>query len=204
MYKKRYATAYITKIAILSAMAAVLMFLEFPIPFMPPFLKMDLSEIPVLLAAFSLGPASAVIIELIKNLIHVLTTQTAGIGELANFLVGIAFAVPAGIIYKRFMNRKGAGIALSVGSLSMVLFASVFNYFVLLPLYAAVLNFPIDAVVGLGRSVNGYIVDVKTFIAFGIAPFNLIKGIMVSIIVALVYKKLSPLLHKNSKEELSA
>lgn len=186
----------ITKIAILSTLAFILMLFELPLPFMPPFLKIDVSEIPVLLATFALGPFSAVLVELLKNGLHLFRTSTMGVGELANFLVGAAFVVPVGIIYKMHKNRKGAFIGLAAGTLSMVVFASLFNYFALLPLYAKVLYFPTDAVIAMGTEVNKYVVDVKTFIAYAIVPFNLIKGIVLSLLTLIIYKKLSPILHK--------
>ena len=192
----RFKLRTITKVAILSSLACIIMFFEFPLPFIPTFLKIDFSEIPSILAAFSLGPLSAAAVELLKNLIHLLKTDTAGIGEMANFLVGCSYVVTAGIIYKFFKNRKGAYISLIISTLVMVIFASLLNYYVLLPLYAAVLHYPTQEVVGLGTAVNKNIVDVKTFIALAIAPFNAIKGIIVSIITLLVYKKLSPILHK--------
>ncbi len=188
-------TSFIARIAILSALATVIMFFEFPLPLFPVFLKIDFSEIPALLAAFALGPWSAVMIELIKNLIHLPMSSTMGIGEVANFLVGSIFVIPVGLIYKRMKNKGGAVIALGTGILSMAVFASLLNYFALIPLYAAVLNFPVDAVVGMGTQANENIVGIKSLIAFGILPFNLIKGVVVSLIVTLMYKKLSPLLH---------
>lgn len=188
-------TSFIARIAILSALATVIMFFEFPLPLFPVFLKIDFSEIPALLAAFALGPWSAVMIELIKNLIHLPMSSTMGIGEVANFLVGSIFVIPVGLIYKRMKNKGGAVIALGTGILSMAVFASLLNYFALIPLYAAVLNFPVDAVVGMGTQANEKIVGIKSLIAFGILPFNLIKGVVVSLIVTLMYKKLSPLLH---------
>jgi riboflavin transporter len=187
------------KIGVLSSLAFVIMWFEIPIPFMPAFLKIDFSEVPALLAAFSLGPISAVFVELIKNILHlILRNDTSGIGELANFLVGAAFVVPAGLIYKSGKNKKVAIISLVTSTISMVIFASLFNYFILLPLYATVLHFPTGAVVGMGTSANKMIIDVKTLIAIAIAPFNLLKGIIVSFIVVIIYKKLSPILHKHS------
>lgn len=200
MFSKKITTLYITRIAILSAMATIIMYFEFLIPFIPPFLKIDFSEVIVLLAALALGPISAVIIELIKNLFHLFSTQSAGIGELANFLIGISFVVPAAIVYKKMKNKKGALLSLSIGTLSMTVFASIFNYFILLPLYAMVLHYPTEAVVQLGTSVNKNITDIKSLIALGIVPFNLLKGIIVSVLVMVIYKKVSPLLHKTSKE----
>ena len=137
------------KISIMAALSFLIMLIEFPLPFMPPFLKLDFSEIPALLIAFSMGPLGAVMVELIKNLLHLLKTTSAGIGELANFIVGAFLVVPVGLVYKWNKTKKGAYIALAVGLVSMTVFSSIFNYLVLLPLYAKVLGFPTDAVVAI-------------------------------------------------------
>lgn len=192
MYTKM---AYITRIAVLASAAAILMAIEFPIIFMPGFLKLDFSEIPAIIGAFALGPLAGCLIVLIKNLIHVSNTQTAGIGEMANFFVGTCFVVPAAVVYQYKNNRTGAIWALFVGTVAMTLMAAVLNYWVLLPLYQKVLQFPTEAIIAMGRAGNPFIVDLKTFIVYAIVPFNLFKGIAVSAITMLVYKKLSPILH---------
>ncbi|MEL7568741.1 MAG: ECF transporter S component [Dehalobacterium sp.] len=184
------------KISIMAALSFLIMLIEFPLPFMPPFLQLDFSEIPALLIAFSMGPLGGVMVELIKNLLHLLKTQTSGIGELANFLVGVFLVVPAGLVYQFNKSKKGAYLALACGVIFMTVFASVFNYLVLLPLYAKVLGFPTEAVVAMTGQVNGMVVDVKTLISFGIIPFNVIKGIIISILVIMIYKRVSPILHK--------
>jgi len=194
---RKQKTNFIAKTGILAAVAIVLMYLEFPLPFMPGFLKFDFSEIPVLLAAFALGPLSAVIIELIKNLAHFPTTQTSGIGELANFLIGCALVVPAGIIYRRNKSKKSAIIAMLTGTLVMTLFASLANYFVLIPFYIQI-GFPLEAIIGMVSEAGNHLVhDFKTLIVYVFVPFNLFKGFVVSIIVAIIYKRLSHVLHKD-------
>jgi riboflavin transporter len=185
------------KISLLSAMALILMFFEFPVPLFPEFLKIDLSDIPALLGAFALGPIAGVAIELIKNVLHlIIGTKTAGVGELANFIVGAAFVFASGLIYQKQKSRKTALVGLGVGTLVMAVVASVFNYYVLLPLYETVLHFPVSAVVAMTSKVNGAVIDVKTLIVYSILPFNLIKGVVVSIIAIIMYKKVSPILHK--------
>ena len=186
----------LVKISIMAALSFLIMLIEFPLPFMPPFLKLDFSEIPAMLIAFSMGPMGGVMVELIKNLLHLLKTSTAGIGELANCVVGVSLVVPVGLIYKWNKSKKGAYAALAAGVVSMTVFASIFNYFVLIPLYAKVLGFPTEAIVAMGGEINHLIVDIKSLIAFGIAPFNLIKAVILAIIVAIIYKRLSPILHK--------
>ena len=189
-----YNTRYITKVGILSAIAVILMFFEVPLPMMPSFLKLDASELPAILGAFLLGPIAGVGIELIKNLIHGANSQTMGIGEVANFLVGVSFILPASCLYQRYSSRNGAIIALSVGTISMMFSASLLNYFILLPLYQAVLHFPLEQIISLGTVANPQVVDLKSFITMAIAPFNLIKGIVISIFTMMIYKKISPVL----------
>jgi len=186
----------LVKSAILGALAFIIMFIESPIPIFPEFLKFDFSEIPVLLAGFSIGPIGAILVELVKNILHLFITKTSGVGEMANFFVGIFFTVPAAMIYKRNKTKKGAIISLIVGSLSMVIFASLYNYFVLIPLYIKILGIPLNTIVEMGASANKYITDLKSLIIFGVAPFNALKAFVISFITVLIYKKVSPILHK--------
>ncbi|SDD56074.1 ECF transporter S component [Sporomusa acidovorans] len=187
--------AYMTRVAILASAATILMLMDFPVLFMPTFLKLDFSDIPAIIGAFAIGPLAGCLIVLVKNILHVSSTQTAGIGEIANFLVGTGFVVPAAFIYRYKKNRSGAVIALAAGTVIMTLVAAAVDYWVLLPLYQSALHFPPEAIINMGRAVNPLIVDLKTFIVFAIVPFNLLKGIMVAVITLLVYKKLSPILH---------
>ncbi len=197
-FTRKQKTHWMAKTAIMSAAAIVLMYLEFPLPFMPGFLKFDFSEVPILLASFALGPVSAVIAELIKNLAHLPATQTGGVGELANFFIGCSFVVPAGIIYRRHKTKKTAIIALLVSTLFMTIFASIANYFVMIPFYIRVIGFPMEAIIGaVNAAGNTLVTDLKTLIVFVFVPFNLFKGIIVSTIVALVYKRVSCILHKD-------
>ena len=119
-------------------------------------------------------------------------TITAGVGEVANFLIGCAFCVPAGIIYKKVRSRKGAIIGMIVGTITMTVLGCFLNAFVLLPTYAKAFQMPIDALIGMGTAVNANITDMLTFVVFAVAPFNLLKGILDSAIVFLIYKKISP------------
>lgn len=186
---------YTTRVAILASAATILMLLEVPVIFMPPFLKLDFSDIPAIIGAFALGPLAGCLIVLLKNMLHVSYTQTAGIGELANFLVGTGFVMPAAFIYSRSKSRKRAVVALVAGTMSMALVAAAVNYWILIPLYQTALKLPLEAIITMGRTANPLIVDLKTFIVFAIIPFNLLKGIVVSVITLLVYKKMSPILH---------
>lgn len=197
-------TKYIVKIAILSALATIVMYIESPIPFMPAFLKLDLSEIVVLLGGFSLGPVAGILIELVKNLVHITSSMTGGVGELANFIVGCAFVVPAAAIYKKNKSIKTALLGLAAGSVLMVIVATIVNYFVLIPLYIEIFakeyNITADqslkGIVDMGTKNNKSIVDLRTLVMYGIIPFNIVKTAIVSILTFISYKKVSPLLHK--------
>ena len=187
-------TRCVTKVGILSAIAVILMFFEVPLPMMPSFLKLDASELPAILGAFLLGPLAGVFVELIKNLLHAANTQTMGIGETANFLVGISFIIPAGYLYQKNSSHVGAILSLAVGTFSMMVSASLLNYFVLLPLYQVVLHFPLEQMIALGTVANPEIVDLKSFITMASAPFNMIKGLVISIFTMMIYKKVFPVL----------
>ncbi|MCI8292489.1 MAG: ECF transporter S component [Hespellia sp.] len=186
----------IVQIGMLSAVAVVLMLFEVPLPFAPSFYEIDFSEVPILVGCFVMGPAAGAIIEFIKILLNFVIngTVTAGVGELANFLIGCSLCVPAGMIYKRNHTRKGALIGLATGTVIMTALGCVMNAFVLLPAYAKAFQMPIDALVGMGTAVNAHITSLSTFVIFAVAPFNLLKGVLDSLIVLLIYKKISPIL----------
>ena len=192
--KKTLSPRTIALIGMLTAIAAVLMILDFPIVFIAPtFYKFDFSEIPVLIGAFSMGPLAGVIIELIKVLLNFLLngTVTGGVGELANFIMGCAFILPAGIIYKFKHNKKGAFIGLVAGTIVLTAVGSLINAFVLLPVYSQVFGMDISAFVAMGSEIFSSVDSLATFVLFCVAPFNLFKGVICSIITALLYKKVS-------------
>lgn len=184
------------QIAMLSAVSIILMLFEIPLFFAPSFYKIDLSEVPVLIGAFAMGPIAGAIIELVKVALNMVIngSDTAGIGEIANFLIGCAFVVPSGIIYNKKKTRKGALMGLTTGTIVMAIAGGLLNAFVLLPTYAKVFGMPIDALVGMGAAVNHSITNLSTFVLFAVVPFNLLKGTIASIIVVLIYKKIRPIL----------
>ncbi|MGI6538787.1 MAG: ECF transporter S component [Caldicoprobacterales bacterium] len=193
--KLDFSTRNAVKIAMLSTVAFVLMLISFPLAaIFPPFLKLDISDIPALLGGFALGPMAAVLIELIKNLLHIFIrgTMTGGIGELSNFLVGSFYVVPASIIYIINKTRKNAIKGLIVGIISMTVIACFSNYFLVIPLYQKFM--PLDQIIS--SSPLPFVNDIKSFLVFAIAPFNLLKSSIASIVTMLIYKKLSPILHK--------
>lgn len=177
----------------LSAIATILIFIEFPLPFAPSFYQMDLSELPVLIGAFAFGPAAGILIELVKVLLHLVIkgTQTAGIGDLANFVIGCSFVVPAGLIYHFHKTKRDAVAGMATGTLVMVAVGSLMNAFVLLPVYAKAFGMPIDSLVAMGSAVNANVKDLFGFVMLCVAPFNLLKGAVVSILTFFLYKRIS-------------
>ena len=187
----------LAQIAMLGAVATVLMLFEFPIPFIaPPFYEMDFSEVPVLVGAFAMGPVAGIAIEAIKILLNFVIngTITAGVGELANFIFGCAFLLPAALIYRKNKTRKNAIIGMAIGTVVMTVAACIINALVLLPAYGAAFGMPVDAFVQMGTYINKAIDSLFTFAVLAVGPFNLIKGIAVSAIVLLIYKRIRVIL----------
>lgn len=185
------------KIAMLSAIAAVLMLFDFPLPFAPCFYELDFSEVPVLIGGFALGPIPAIVIEALKVLLKSIMkgTMTVGVGELANFVIGCALVFPVALIYKYNKSFKNAVLGLIIGIISLTVVGALMNYFVLIPFFSKVFM-PLDVIVSMGTKINKNIVDLKTLIILAVVPFNLLKGIVTSVITMLIYKRLSPILHK--------
>lgn len=194
--KTKVNTRTLVQIGMLSALAIILMQFEIPLPFAPAFYKIDFSEVPVLIGCFSMGPFAGVLIELIKVILNVAIkgTMTMGIGDAANFLIGCAFCVPAALIYQKKRTKSGAVTGMVVGTVIMTILGCVLNAYILLPVYANAFEMPLDALVSMGTEVNGAITGLMTFVLFAVAPFNLLKGILVSLIVFFVYKKIRQVL----------
>lgn len=197
---KRGNARYLTMTAMLSAIAFILMFLDFSVPFMPSFIKMDVSELPALIAAFSMGPVSGITVCLIKNLLHLMITSTAGVGELCNFLLGVAFVVPAGLIYRFKKNRKGALAGSLVGTFVMGIVSVPLNYYLTYPFYIkAYFGGGPEAVDGIIKMYNaiasavGWHMDnlLECLVVFN-TPFNILKGLICVAITFLIYKHISP------------
>ncbi len=194
-------THYITYTAIFSCMAGVLMLVEIPLFFAPGFYKMDLSELPILICTFYLGPVAGVIAELLKVLIKLLLkgTSTAFVGDFANFAVGCSFVLPASVIYHARPSRQSALTGLIAGTLIMTVFGSAFNAVYLLPKFAQLFGMPMDVIIGMGTAVNSAIHSVPTLVLFAVVPFNLLKGVVVSALTMLLYKRISPILHRGDQ-----
>ena len=176
------------------------MYLEIPLPLMPPFLKFDFSEVPVLVGSFALGPVYGIVIELLKNLIHLPVTGTMGIGEVSNFITGSIYVFTAGMVYQKMRTRKGAVIGMLSATFLLALVAAPFNYFVTLPLYGSVLNFSTEAIVGMSAKMNPAITSKESLIVLAFVPFNLFKGLVVALITFFIYKPISKLINKTYEE----
>lgn len=185
----------LVQIGILSAIAVILMLFEIPLPFAPSFYEIDFSEVPVMIGCFVMGPMAGAVIEFIKILLNLVIngTITAGVGEAANFVIGCALCVPAGLVYKKNHTRKGALLGMALGTVIMTVLGCFINAYILLPAYGAAFGMPIDALVEMGTAVNSHITSLATFVVFAVAPFNLLKGTLVSLIVFIIYKKIRPI-----------
>lgn len=194
--KSKFELSTLLKIAILGAIAFIIMLVEFPLWFVPEFYQIDFSDIPALIGAFALGPVAGILIELIKNILNVALTGsiTGGIGEAANFIIGALFVGTAGVIYKKNKTRKSAIIGMALGTLFMAVVGSLSNYFIILPLYSKIM--PIETILNMARAVNSVVVDMKTLVLYAVFPFNLLKGLVVSILTLPLYKRLSGVLNK--------
>lgn len=192
--KKVFTTKNLVLMAMFSALAAVLMLWEFPIPFIAPnFYEIDLSEIPILVGSFIMGPVSGVIMEAIKIILKLLIkgTSTAYVGDFANFCVGVCLVVPASIIYQKHKTKKNAFIGMLVGTLFMAVAGVVLNYFVMIPFYVKAFGMPLEAIIGAGAKIQHLVTNKLSFTIVCVAPFNIVKGIIVSLVTALIYKHIS-------------
>lgn len=196
--KEQLTTRTMVKISALSVIAFILMLLDFPLWFTPPFIKFDISDVPSLIGSFAMGPMAGVLVQLLKNLLDLFIdgSDTAAIGELANFIVGSIFAYSAGLIYYKNKTLKTAIIGMIVGTLTMTVSISLINYYIMIPFYAKAFGMPIDSIVAMGSAVNKYVVDFKSLIIYAIVPFNLFKGAVVSLVTLILYKRVSPILHR--------
>jgi riboflavin transporter FmnP len=191
MKKPKYRALAAT--AMLGAIGFVLMFIEIAVPVMPSFIKFDFSELPALLAAFAYGPAAGAGVCLVKNALHLLVTNSGGVGELSNLVIGLCYCVPAGLLYRRIRSRRGAMYAALLGTAVSALASLPVNYYVIYPLYARLM--PIELILqayqALDPSVGGLF---DALLRFNL-PFTAVKELLTAAVVFLIYKRLSPVLH---------
>lgn len=186
-------------IAMLAAIATILMLFDFPVAFVPSFYKMDFSELPVIIAAFAMGPLAGVTTEFIKVLLNLFIngTGTAFVGEFANFIMGCCYVIPASIFYYSKKKRSFAIIGLAVGTVMTAVAGCFLNGYLLIPTYSKLFHMPLDVIIGMGTEKNGAVNGVMSFVVLLVAPFNMIKYSITSVMVMLVYKPLSRLLKKS-------
>ena len=195
MTKATKHTRALTGTAMLAAVATILMYMEFPIPIMPGFIKMDISELPALIASFAYGPLSGIAVCLIKNLIKLPSSSTAAVGELFNFVMGALFVGVAGIVYKKNKTRKGAIIGAVAGALIMALVSLPYNYFVVYPAYVVMYHLPLEAIIGMYQAINPNVNGLLACLVTFNVPFTFAKGMVDALLCFLIYKPLSPILH---------
>ena len=189
---RRQRIRFIAMTGILGAISTVLMMLSFSVPFMPSFIKLDFSELPALIASFSMGPVAGVAVCFIKNLVNLTMTTTGGVGELSNFLLGVCLVLPAGLVYKFRKNRLAAFLAALAGSLIMALASLPLNYFVTYPIY---MNFmPIEAIIGMYEAIFPGVNGLFSCLLIFNVPFTFLKGFLVTVLTFVIYKHISPII----------
>jgi len=184
-------------IGMFSAVACVLHMLDFPLPFLaPPFYKLDFSELPALIGAFAFGPVSGVLIEFLKILLKLVFkgTSTALVGDLANFVVGCSFILPASIIYNFKKTKKVAVTGCVIGTIILTIFGTLFNALYLIPAFSKLYGMDLEVIIGMGTKINAAITDLTTFVIFAVGPINILKGSVISLLTILIYKKIRPII----------
>ena len=194
--KTTLSTRSLTTIAILAAISAVLFMIEIPIVL---FYKLDLSSLPVLLGTFAMGPVAGTLIQLIKSLLGLLHSSSQGVGELADFIMGFAMLLPVGLVYQRMKSRKGAIVGMVLGTVVATVVAVLTNLYIMIPFYGTAYGMPVEAIVGMGAAIVPAVDSTLKFVLLITAPFNVLKWVVISIVTALVYKPLSPILHGRRK-----
>lgn len=194
---KLLSTKNVVLMGMFGALAGVLMIFEFPLLFIAPgFYGLDFSEIPVLIGTFALGPVAGMIIEVVKILVKLMLkpTSTGFVGEFANLMIGISLILPAGLIYHFKKNKKGAIAGMVVGTVCMTIVGVILNALIMIPFYS---NFmPLENIIAAGAVINPAISNVWTFAILCVGPFNLVKATLVSLATALVYKRISKVIHE--------
>ena len=193
--KKADTVFTLTRCGLLAAMAVILFYIEIPVV---AFYKLDLSTLPAILAGFAMGPLQGIAVIIVKNLVHMLGTSTACVGEFADILMSCAFVVPASLYYRRHKDRKSALVAMLIGSVAMVVVSVLVNYFILIPAYQVLMNLPLEVIIGMGQKVFSFIDTTVELVLAITAPFNVLKAAVLSIVTYLLYKRVSPLLHQKS------
>ena len=190
---QRISTRKIAMTAVMAAVATVLMFISFKVPFMPSFISLDFSELPALIAAFTLGPWSGMAVCFVKNLVNLTQSMTGGVGELSNFIIGSAFVVTAGLVYRSRCNFTSAVIGSVLGALAMALLGLFSNYYLVYPIYTDIM--PMEAILGMYKAINPSVDNLWEALLLFNVPFTFFKGMLSVFVTLLTYKKLEPVIH---------
>ena len=190
------ATRKIVMIGMFGAISGILYCFDFALPIAPNFYKLDFSELPALIAGFAFGPVAGVLVEFVKQVVKLMikSTSTAFVGDLANYLIGCMLVLPASVIYRFNKSKRSALIGCAVGTIVMTIFGTWFNAVYLLPTFARLFGMPLDVILGMGAAINPAVTNLTTFVIMMVAPINLIKGIGISALTMLIYKKISPII----------
>ena len=190
--KKNLSVQYLTRIAVLTALASILFLIEIPVV---AFYKLDLSNLPVLLGAFSMGPLAGIIILALKSFIGMLHSTSMYVGELADFIMGAALVLPAALLYRRNKTRKTALIGMVVGTVTMIVVAVLVNWKMMIPFYMTAFHMDMEAIIGMAQKALPFVDTEWKVLLYVTAPFNLLKGFVLSLLTFVLYKRLSPMLH---------
>ncbi len=194
MKTKHLSVRALVSIAAASAVSFVLMQFNFNLPFAPAFVKLDLSDVPALIMAFSIGPLAGVLTELVKNLLNLFVTSTSGVGELSNFLLGCMFVAPAGFIYRKNKTRKTALVAMLTGTLCFAIGGIFSNLFIMFPFYTLVSGISMEAIIAMCSKILPFVNTEAEVILLSVTPFNILKGVIVSVVTFLLYKHITPII----------
>lgn len=191
-----FTNAKMTRVALLAAVSYILMFIQMPLPFAPPFMKVDFADVAALIGGFAMGPVYGVMIEFIKCVLDLSKTTTAGVGQLSNFIVGSLFVAVSAGVYRKNKTLKNAIFAMILGLIAMTVAATLSNAFVIFPLYGKIMHISTDEFVKMAGGVNSAVKDYFTMMIFAVVPFNLVKGTLQLLVTAILYKKISPFLKR--------
>lgn len=191
--KQRISTRKIAMTAVMAAVATVLMFISFKVPFMPSFISLDFSDLPALIASFTLGPLSGMAVCFVKNLVNLTQSMTGGVGELSNFIISSAFVVPGGMIYRKHRNFVSAAVGSVLGAVFMAVLGLFSNYYVVYPIYTNIM--PMEAILGMYKAINPAVENLWGALLMFNLPFTFMKGMISAVVTLMTYKKLEPVIN---------
>lgn len=186
----------IAQIGILATISYFLRFIELPLPIFPVFLKLDISDVPAVFGGLAMGPAAGFIILTIKNIMQIISggSSTGGIGEIANLVIAGAYVVVVCMAYKKLRSKKGVIIGSIIGTIAMAITGAIINYYVIFPLYAKIM-IPMEQIIQMGQIINPRVTDLYEFMIWLVIPFNIIKGVLTTIVILPLYEKMSKIIH---------